>query len=384
MDYSIKKNSAVLLKTIFENIPQYIFWKDKESIYLGCNDNYAKLIGLNTPEEIVGKTDEDIGWLPDGDTAKIFRQGDQRIFDGGQIANEEEWLSLPGGKKIFTLISKVALTDDDGFICGVLGVATDITEKNKIEKDYQKTRHQLKGMTITGAAVAHELRTPLASIKSSSRGIEKMLLPLIQSYRQARASGMEVPHLADSKLDLLEEVTRNLSKKVDQSNMVIDILLVNMSINETQKNNLKQCSAFACVEKALKQYVFLAGQKSKVHWVQTHDFSFMGEEILLVHIFFNLLKNALYFISKAGKGEIFISFESKENVHLIYFKDTAYGIKKEYQDNIFEQFYTAETAKGTGIGLAFCKSVMNLFKGDISCTSQFGEYTQFTMVFPKM
>ena len=108
----------IVIETIFQHIPQYIFWKNTNSVYLGCNEKYAQLLGLNSPQDIIGKTDYEIGWLSDGDTADLFRLGDQETLAGRHITNQEEWLSLPNGRKILTLINKVPLIDKTGHVLG--------------------------------------------------------------------------------------------------------------------------------------------------------------------------------------------------------------------------------------------------------------------------
>lgn len=152
-----KSANQILLNTLFANIPPYIFifWKDINSVYLGCNENFAKLIGFSSAEEIIGKTDIDIGWLPDGDTAEFFRQGDKETMAGNYVINQKEWLSLPNGKKIFTLANKSPLYDDEGNLLGVLGVVADITEQ------MLEDERMLESMTLVSASIAHELRTPL-------------------------------------------------------------------------------------------------------------------------------------------------------------------------------------------------------------------------------
>lgn len=65
----------------------------------------------------------------------------------------------------------------------------------------------------------------------------------------------------------------------------------------------------------------------------------------------------------------------------LYFKDTSTGIAPEVLPHIFESFYS-KTARGTGVGLAFCKSTMREFGGDIVCESVEGEFTTFVLTFP--
>ena len=68
----------VFLRNITRSLPQYIFWKNQKSVYLGCNENFARLVGLSRPEEIVGKTDQDLNWQPTGHSAEDFPTGRSR------------------------------------------------------------------------------------------------------------------------------------------------------------------------------------------------------------------------------------------------------------------------------------------------------------------
>jgi PAS domain-containing protein len=99
----------LLIETIFDHIPQLIFWKNTASVYLGCNKNFAELLGLDSPADIIGKSDFELNWLSDGDTAEKFREGDQKTLAGEHFTNEEEWLSVKNGTKILALVNKVPL-----------------------------------------------------------------------------------------------------------------------------------------------------------------------------------------------------------------------------------------------------------------------------------
>ncbi len=375
----------LLIETIFQHIPQhiYIFWKDPRSVYLGCNEQYAQLVGLQRPQDILGKTDEEIGWLPDGDTADKFRRGDQETLAGRPIINEEEWLSLPSGTKILTLVNKVPLSDEQGNVLGVLGVATDITEKKRIEDNLAKIRHQLTGMTIISASISHELRTPLATIKNGIVGVNQILPALISAYQTAETYHLAKQTLSEDQICLVISVLNGLSRKVDQVNHIIDMLITNLTEQSRGQFQGTICSAKSCINYALKHYIF-TGKKPKILWDRHGNFNFYGNRTLMVHVLFNLLKNALYFVCKAGKGEIKIWLEAHVDENQIHFKDTALGIKPEDLPRIFEPFFTSGTNKGTGIGLAFCQTILNSYGGSIRCESEYGKYAEFILSFPKL
>ena len=76
--------SQVFLENIIYNVLQYILWKDRNSVFLGCNHNFARLVGLEFPEDIIGKTDYDLGWQSDGYTADYIHARDVDVLEGKQ------------------------------------------------------------------------------------------------------------------------------------------------------------------------------------------------------------------------------------------------------------------------------------------------------------
>jgi PAS domain S-box-containing protein len=73
------RSSQEMLQLVMNNIPQFIFWKDRNSVFLGCNRNFAQLAGIDSPEDIVGKTDYDLSWKKE--EADFFRECDRRVME---------------------------------------------------------------------------------------------------------------------------------------------------------------------------------------------------------------------------------------------------------------------------------------------------------------
>jgi CheY-like chemotaxis protein len=95
-------------------------------------------------------------------------------------------------------------------------------------------------------------------------------------------------------------------------------------------------------------------------------------------VLFNLMKNALYYLTPYPGRYLTILVED----HQIRVRDNGPGIAPEVLARLFEPFQSVGKAGGTGLGLMYCKRVMNAFGGEITCESVKGEYTQFTMRFP--
>lgn len=389
MDFSVmaktkEDNNKLLIDNFFACIPNYIFvfWKDKQSIYLGCNKNYSDFLGLPNPEAIIGKTDNDLDWQPDGDSPDVFQQGDKDTLAGKFIINQKEWLSRRNGQRILTLINKAPLTDKNGQILGVLGIAVDITERAKQDEELVEIKHKLDGMTQAAANIAHEMRTPLTTLKLAVENLQDGLPTLLHSYHLAIEQGLldSTKYLHPKIANLLDQMLASMRREINMSTLSIDLSLDNLKPNITIAMD-KPFSIVACVNQALERYPFKPGELKLIDWKPEADFNVLGEDVMVVHILFNFLKNALYSIKAADKGNIVIWLEIGETTNHLYFKDTGLGISQDLLPHVFDLF-VSKTAHGTGVGLSFCKKTMQSLKGFINCDSIEGEYTQFTLSFP--
>ncbi|MGK7928878.1 MAG: PAS domain S-box protein [Spirulina sp.] len=141
------------LRLILDNIPQQVFWKDTNSVFLGCNENWAKAAGLESPEGVVGKTDYDL--IPDRAVADYYRDKDRYIM----TSNEPELHNISikyrpdsDGKPIWLEINRVPIHDRDGNVIGILGVLDDITQRKRAEEAIQESETLLNA-TFNQAAI---------------------------------------------------------------------------------------------------------------------------------------------------------------------------------------------------------------------------------------
>lgn len=245
------------------------------------------------------------------------------------------------------------------------------------------------GTMLTAASnIAHELRTPLLGIKGGASGIKRYFPALLEAYRLARAHDLPVANIRGAHFDGMLSALDRMQGEVDRSNTIIDMLLFNAKQNRSQQGESDLCSMKGCVDSALDRYPFASAQERQlVSWDNSMDFQFFGSETLMVHVFFNLLKNSLHAIARARRGTITIWVVLGETQNQVNFRDTGPGIPPTVLPRIFKRFYTwsqsSEGEPGTGVGLAFCKSVVEGFGGTLVCRSTLGEFTEFTMSFPK-
>lgn len=242
---------------------------------------------------------------------------------------------------------------------------------------------KLQIMKLMGASVAHELRTPLSSLRYGVESLYRYFPILVKAYRKADSAALlvEEEELKDSTVLLLEKLPNSMERELKLSSMVIELLLNNISVGINAKS--KECFLItSCIEETLENYPFKEGERTLIEWEPKTDFKVYGENLSFVLVFINLIKNSLYYIAKVNKGMIRIRVENEDNKHhFVYFIDTATGISEKELPHIFDRFYS-NRLHGTGAGLAYCKMVMKSIGGDILCSSKENEYTEFKLVFP--
>jgi len=139
-----------LFDNVLSNVPASIFWKDRNSVYLGVNDRFVRDAGLQSPQELIGKTDYDLAWTKE--EADFYRQCDRKVMDSGEaMLNIEESQQQADGKKVELLTSKVPLLDASGQVSGMLGIYMDITKRKQAETTLRKSQARLQTLFDSAA-----------------------------------------------------------------------------------------------------------------------------------------------------------------------------------------------------------------------------------------
>ena len=124
------RRSKQMLESLIDNIPQRIFWKDRESRYLGCNSAFVRDAGLASKEQVIGMTDDALPWAL---SAAELRDGDRQVIATGQPSMNQERDIHRDGEVRTSITSKLPLLDGAGRIIGVLGSYDDTTERKRAD-----------------------------------------------------------------------------------------------------------------------------------------------------------------------------------------------------------------------------------------------------------
>jgi len=138
----------LLLRTVIDNLPDYIFVKNPEGHFVLNNLAHAHILGAANPGELTGKAESD--FFPK-ELAEQYHIDDQEVIESGQpMFNWEEWIIDPNGKKQWLLTTKIPLRDNHGEIIGFVGISRDNTERKRAEEAYQQHTRELNLLNHMG------------------------------------------------------------------------------------------------------------------------------------------------------------------------------------------------------------------------------------------
>jgi PAS domain S-box-containing protein len=155
------RSSQQMLQLVMDNIPQLIFWKDRNSVYLGCNRNFARVAGLHRPEEIVGKTDYDLPWLKE--QTDFFLKCDAHVMKTARAQYHiiEPLLEADGTQRWHDT-NKIPLHDAKGNVVGILGTVEDVTNSKRVEEQLRRSEARFREVA-TREALLNRLASQIRS-----------------------------------------------------------------------------------------------------------------------------------------------------------------------------------------------------------------------------
>lgn len=202
-DVELKKNNiAYYLNGIIDAIPGCLYWKDCNGYYLGCNNLTAKLAGLSSPYDVIGKTDEEL-W---GEQAPNLIINDKEVITKGITILVEEKLKTATGQSMHFTGVKMPLRDENNRIIGLIGNSLDITELKKTQAELKNSMELAetanKAKTEFLANMRHDVHTPLSGIVGFSEILkQESSEPRIKEYADNLvASSHALLHLMDEVL----------------------------------------------------------------------------------------------------------------------------------------------------------------------------------------
>ena len=364
------RESQRILETVMNNIPQGVFWKDRQSRYLGCNRVVSEAFGLSSPQAVVSATDFDFPSLTHEEAA-FFVAKDREVIDRDQPEyGIVEPATLADGRSIWMETSKIPMHDDQGRVIGVLGTWQDITERKLLEEQLRQSQ-KMEAVGQLAAGVAHDFNNLLMVICGYS---ESLLAELPQGRHRELVAAISD---AGEKAALLTRQLLTFSRKQLVHPQVLD---PNTVIRQTQQLLQRLLGEDVQIETSLTPEAELVRVDP-------------GQ---LEQVVINLSVNARDAMPTGGTlgietetVELDADFcrQHAEAVPGRYTRlsvaDTGTGMSPEVLQRIFEPFFTTkQPGKGTGLGLPTVYGIVKQCGGFIEVRTQVGQGTRFQMYFP--
>jgi len=176
---------------VLDEEPEFVFWKDLNSVYLGCNRSFADAAGLGSPEEVVGKTDFDLAWT-DGE-ADFYREVDRRVMETGVPEYHIiESQFRADRRRTWVDTSKIPYFDNQGSVAGILGVYSDITVRVESAELLSLGTEIFRAMSYSARAMVEHSDWTI--------NIEKVLEALGRAVKVSRATLFSIHDNGDDHL----------------------------------------------------------------------------------------------------------------------------------------------------------------------------------------
>ena len=344
-----------LMRTLMDNLPDHIYFKDHESHFLRVNKALAQFLGLNDPAQAIKKTDFDFFT---GEHAQQAYEDEQKIIRTGQLLSTEEKETHHDRPDTWVSTIKLPLSDKDGNIIGTFGISRDIT-KNKLAEEEIKLKNELLQIINSEkdkffSILAHDLRGPLSAFVSATQIIAEEIQTM--GIEEIKEITLSMKTSATNIYSLLE----NLLEWSRLRRGVMDFI--------PEKINLK---------KKIEECIAVLSESARKKVIDVLADSHMFDTVIR-----NLISNAIKFTPVGGKVTLTAGYIEDHTIE-IKISDSGIGMTPELKDKLFllnekTSRKGTEGEPSTGLGLLLCKEFIEKYNGKIRVESEVGKGSTFS------
>lgn len=363
------KSSEAHLRTLVQTIPDLIWLKDSNGVYITCNKQFEKFFGAKE-DEIIGKTDYD---FVDRELADSFRINDKKAMEACGPSMNEEWITFAdGGDRALLETIKVPMTDDEGNLIGVLGISRNITQRKLAEDEIKLKNEQLllsqEDREKMFSIIVHDLKTPFNSFLGMTQLLSEELHSFTQEEIKEMAASMKTS--AESLYALLENLllwARSKRGMIPFNPTLIELLPVVREGAEMMEEPAKIKNITIEID-------------------INEDIAVLADNNILQTIIRNLVSNAVKFTLPGG--HVILKAKSKDNSSVeVSVEDTGIGMSHEIMDNLFKPGSRTgrkgtEGESSSGLGLIVCNDFVKMLGGKLEIESEQGKGSRFFFSLP--
>ncbi len=363
------KSSEAHLRTLVQTIPDLIWLKDSNGVYITCNKQFENFFGAKEAE-IIGKTDYD---FVDRELADSFRMNDKIAMEACGPSVNEEWITFAdGGERVLLETIKVPMSDDEGNMIGVLGISRNITQRKLAEDEIKLKNEQLllsqEDREKMFSIIVHDLKTPFNSFLGMTQLLSEELHSFTLDEIQEMAASMKTS--AESLYALLENLllwAKNKRGMIPFNPALIELLPVVREgagmMEEPAKNK------DITIEIDIDENIVV-----------------LADNNILQTIIRNLVSNAVKFTLHGG--QVIVKAKNKDDSTVeISIEDTGIGMNRDILDNLFKPVPMTgrrgtEGESSSGLGLIVCNDFVKMLGGKLEVESEQGRGSRFFFSLP--
>jgi PAS domain S-box-containing protein len=358
-----------LLHALMDNLPEHIYFKDREGRFTLANRALARSFGCDDPAELAGKTDFD--FFTSEHAQQAWDDEQDLVHQRVQVVSKEEKETWPDGHETWVLTTKLPFRDTSGNIVGTFGISRDITDRKRMEWDLSVARETAEEANRAKseflANMSHEIRTPMNGVIGMTQlALETDLTGEQREYLETvRTSGEKLLAVINDILDF---------SKIEAGRMELDSVEFDLP---QALHDIMKTFALAAEQKGLE---LICGLSAGV------PDTIVGDPLRLRQVLVNLIGNALKFTS-AGEIELEVRpacGDSPNGPTGLRFavRDTGIGIPADKRARIFDAFAQVDSSTtrrfgGTGLGLSISAHLVRMMGGRLSVESQPGQGSVF-------
>ena len=381
----ILAHERAILRTLIDTLPDLIWLKDTEGVYLGANKRFEDFFGASEAE-ILGKTDYD---YVDKALADSFRRHDRLAMErDAPSVNEEEIPFACDGHRELLETTKVPMRDAQGQLIGVLGIGHDITQRKATENELLQYRNHLEGLVESRTA---ELSIAKEAAEAASRAKSTFLATMSHELRTPMNGILGMTDLVLRHTD--DPKTREqLGKVIQSSHHLLAVINNILDISKIEADRMALEAVSFRFSDVLESLLSLLGHKAEEKQLrllidvapEVSSLTLLGDPFRLRQILVNLTGNALKFTDHGSITVRCALLQDRPDGVLLRIEvvDTGIGITHAQQRHLFAAFEQADgtmTRKygGTGLGLAISKRFVEMMGGEIGVSSAAGQGSTF-------
>jgi PAS domain S-box-containing protein len=375
--HAILDRERNILRTFIDNIPDMLFVKDVEGRFVVVNPVVARWAGVNTPEEMLGKTDFE--FFPSEHSIR-YREDDLSVVRSGRpIVDREETVVTSASDEVgYLLTTKVPLFDSDGHVTGLAGIARNITKHKRAEEETAKLQAQLQQAQKLDAVgrlaggIAHDFNN---------------LLMVIMAHTELLS--LEVKGIAAERVESVMKSAKRAAELTGQ-------LLAFSRKQPTQPTESTMNRLVTGVSDMLQR---LVGEDIDVQVALCEEsWTVKVDRPQFEQVIMNLVVNARDAMPSGGRltietDNVAVREEyaathplvPKGDYAMLAVSDSGMGMDAETQSRLFEPFFTTKAAgRGTGLGLSMVYGIVKQSGGFIWVYSEMGKGTCFKIYLPRV